>query len=81
MDAVKHAFDRWVSKMWNDKVVTSTPLRPPQTMGKQAAAPAEAGCFKLSRQNIQQSAVQLSVDSNGGRMEKKRKIQLDSIPE
>ena len=67
--------------MWNDKVVTSTPLRPPQTVVKQAAVPAEAGSFDISRQKFQQSTVQLSVDSNRGRMEKKRKIQLDSIPE
>lgn len=67
--------------MWNDKVVTSTPLRPPQTVVKQAAVPAEAGSFDISRQKFQQGAVQLGGDNNGSRMEKKRKIQLDSIPE
>jgi hypothetical protein len=79
VDAVKHAFDRWVSKMWNDKVVTSTPLRPPYTLVKTAAVP--AGQIEIPRQTLQQSAVHLSVGSSGSRMEKKRKIQLDSIPE
>ena len=79
VDAVKHAFDRWVSKMWNDKVVTSTPLRPPHTLVKKAAVP--AGQIDIPRQTLQQSAVHLSVDSSGSRVEKKRKIQLDPIPE
>ena len=79
VDAVKHAFDRWVSKMWNDKVVTSTPLRPPHTLMKKAAVP--AGQIDIPRQTLQQSAVHFSVDSSGSRVEKKRKIQLDPIPE
>ncbi|DBA81314.1 TPA: hypothetical protein ACH3X2_006924 [Trebouxia sp. C0005] len=79
VDAVKHAFDRWVSKMWNDKVVTSTPLRPPHTLVKKAAVP--AGQIDIPRQTLRQTAVHLSMDSSGSRMEKKRKIHLDSIPE
>ena len=81
--AVRQAFEKWVKKMWNDTVVTSTPLRPPQANLKSAAVPKAAASsqFQLPRQQLRESAAQISIDSNGARLEKKRKIQLDSIPE
>ena len=79
VNAVKHAFDRWVSKMWNDKVVTSTPLRPPHTLAKPLAA---ATAVVIPRQRLQEGVLQEgAATDNRARMEKKRKIQLDSIPE
>lgn len=84
VDAVKYAFERWVSKMWNDKVVTSTPLRSFQMGAKCAAATTalQASQTHIPRQQLRESAVHLSLDSSSEmRMEKKRKIQLDSIPE
>lgn len=89
VDAVKHGFERWVSKMWNDQVVTSTPLRPPQTLVRNPAATSalQAGHLDLPRQRLADAAVQLGVhlavhvEDSTVRMEKKRKIQLHSIPE
>lgn len=79
VDAVKYAFERWVSKMWNDKVVTSTPLRSFQMGAKCAATTSQT---QIPRQQLRESAVHLSLDNSSEmRMEKKRKIQLDSIPE
>lgn len=75
--AVKHAFEMWVKKMWNDTVVTSTPLRLPQTNLNLAAA---GLALEMPRQSLRESAVQLTVDSSGPGL-KKRKIQLSSIPE
>lgn len=78
--AVRHAFEKWVKKMWNDKVVTSTPMRPPQANQQPAAAP-DSSRLQMPRQQLRESAVQMDVSNSGVRMEKKRKIQLDSIPE
>lgn len=64
-------------------MVTSTPLRPPQALVKPVAVSSahEAGQLQIPRQRMQEGAVHMSVDSSSSRMEKKRKIQLDSIPE
>ena len=73
--AVTQAFEMWVKRTWNDTVVTSTPVRVPQTSFKPAAAPS---ALDMPREHLRESAVQLKADSSGL---KKRKIQLDPIPE
>lgn len=100
VDAVRIAFYRWVSKMWGDQVVTSTPLRHPH-MQLQQPILAEP-TFAAPREQLQARAVKLTADAKStiatvqeqshkhavastaasqGRLEKKRKIQLQSIPE
>lgn len=74
--AVTQAFEMWVKRTWNDTVVTSTPLRAPQTNVKPAAALSSA--LDMPREHLLESAVQLKADGGGL---KKRKIQLDPIPE
>ena len=84
MKAVRQAFEKWVKKMWNDTVVTSTPLRPSQTDMRSAAAvrPAQdSSQFEMSRQKLSESAVRTDAAASSMMLEKKRKIQLDSIPE
>ena len=82
VDAIRIAFDRWVNKMWGDQVVTSTPLRHTQMQLREPVLPAR-GMFVAPREQVQQRANLPIADSNGpqNRLEKKRKIQLDTIPE
>lgn len=83
VNAVRIAFDRWVKKMWGDNVVTSTPLRHPHLQLREPVLPGKPvnTAPQLLKQQLQATAVRLSAVNPETRQEKKRKIQLEPIPE
>lgn len=81
VDAIRMAFDRWVRKMWGDQVVTSTPLRHPHMQLREPILPANAAMVAPREQQARGVVSAAGSDQLSSRLEKKRKIQLDTIPE